>query len=340
MSNSAVQVFPEIGKGLGAATALLAAIGVGSGVALRMLRNYPLLMMAFVVVLVVATLATMLSENRYVRIVGFTGFVIALGVLTWVAGEASQAKDRPLIIASSETTGGGLTKVTTEIKADGLTMKELIYVAYRATRRVPVNSITGKADNTTNPRSLLGQAAFGPNSDGSVEGKFTFEVSPALYWDVAVTASRHRGLVDVSAAEECIPLSTREAKGRDWSCARFILPIAPLRPQVSASISVGAGERVITANVAAGGVAPSRAIVLKGWAGTKRLFDQVLGPDLSGAVKATLTTSMGSAGSQACIVAALVPSAVHRTAADVKRSLCEETAVLPETAAKSVVQSY
>src|SRR4051794_22238013 len=133
------QGFPEIGKAVGAATALLAAMGVGSGVALRLLRNFPIALGVSVLALVGGTLLAMLAGRKELRTLGFLLFLISLGVVTWFFGEASQAKERPQIVTSSETTPGGLIKVTAKIRADGLTMHQTIYVGYRGSERVAVH---------------------------------------------------------------------------------------------------------------------------------------------------------------------------------------------------------
>jgi hypothetical protein len=346
-ANGNTSWFLDTGKALGVAAAVLATVGVSSGVALRVLRNYPKEMMVFVMVMILGTLIAMLGKRTGWQVLGLVLFLGSLGRLIVLAGEASQARESPSIITSAEMTEGGLTKVTTTVKADGLTMDELIYVASRGSQRVPVNTVTGElmANSSGAPGSLLGEAAFGPNSAGGVEGTFTFEVSPALFWDVAVMASRHRGVVKkatlTNAFSDCIPISAQEAMRQKWGCARFILAVAPIRPIINVSTASGSATapRAVTANVSATGVSPSKFIAVKAWVGLKpALFDQMLGPDLSGAVKATITTPVGNAAAEVCVVAALIPSSSHSSPRDITRALCDRQADVPETVGVAVVQ--
>jgi hypothetical protein len=336
--------FLDTGKALGVAAAVLATVGVSSGVALRVLRNYPKAMMALVLVMILGTLVAMIGKRIGWQIAGLILFFLSLGFLITLAGEASQARESPSIITSSEMTESGLTRVTTIVKADGLRMDELIYVASRGSQRVPVNAVTGELiAQSRGAGSLLGEAAFGPNAAGGVEGTFTFEVSPALFWDVAVMASRHRGVVKKAtlsdAFSECIPISAQEAMRQKWGCARFILPVAPIRPAINLSVAASTtAVHTVTANVSASGVSPSKFIAVKGWsAGKSALFEQMLGPDLSGVVKATIATPVRTS-SEVCVVAALIPSAAHSSPADVTRALCNRENPVPETVSIASVE--
>lgn len=325
------------------AVALLTAVGVGSGTAARMLRNEPLLVIVLLAVMVLAAVATILAQSREKWGAAFIMFFIGVLGLTWLAGTTSQAKERPQILASFEITSTGLVRVTATVKADGLTTDELIYILSSGEQRTRVNPVTGKRLlGTGSVHSVIEEAAFGPNASGSVEAALGFEVSPALFQDVTITASRQRGEVSREIAK-CIPSTNMAIEIPASGCVHFILPYPPIRPTVAASMNPGSdtAPRTVTLNVYAAGVPPSSVVVVKAWTGLgPPILEQEAGPDLAGSVKATITVPLSASASEVCAVAVLVPSATHLSGREVTKALCGGPSDLPETVGVAIVRGH
>jgi cytochrome c biogenesis protein CcdA len=103
-----------IGAAIGVATTVLAAFGVSSGIVVRMLRNDLLPVIAFLVLMVVGAVATLVwntEEERGRWVAGFVLFFLSVFSLTGLAGQATQSKERPQVLTSSEILANGLAKL-------------------------------------------------------------------------------------------------------------------------------------------------------------------------------------------------------------------------------------
>lgn len=244
-------------------------------------------------------------------------------------------------------------KISTTVKADGLRTNELIYLRARGHTRVAIDPTTGEQVNPEDlqktatqqrasssfPGVHIKEAAFGPNASGSVDALFSFEVSPALFKDVFIMVSRDRNYVRTFARQgdpyepECIPgpgnNKDDDAGGKlNRACVRFILPFGAIRPTVSASLGMpdSQGVRLLTANVAAVGVPPSKVVSVKAWADKKLLMQQTLAPDLAGKVIAAPTIPLAKQDTNICVVAMLVSVDTSLT---VERDYCDKPGALP-----------
>ena len=333
--------FSRLEKAALAAAGLLTLVGVSSAVASRMLRNELVLTLAFLGALVIAVALAVFLENRRRWWVIVLLFVVGVVGIAWLAGTTSQAKERPLIFSSFETTSSGLVKVTTTVKADGLTTEDLIYLLSRGRLRVAVNPVTGELleEGFDEPLSVIEEASFGPNAAGSVEATLAFEVSPALFQDVIIIASRQRRVV-AQQRDECIPTLGQIELTPDYSCVRFILPRGPIRPVLVVSISPVSefAPETLTVNVSASGLPPSRVINVAVWVGSATpLVNQAVGPDTAGRVKGTISIPLPSGSSEVCVVAALVQPNTDSWQA-IGRGLCDHGAELPENVAVAFVR--
>jgi len=333
--------FGRLEKAVLAAAGLLALVGVSSSAASRMIRNELLLTLAFFGALVVALALAVFLEDRRRWWAIVLLFVFGVIGIAWLAGTTSQAKERPLIFSSFETTASGLIKVTTTVKADGLTTDDLIYLLSRGRLRVAVNPVTGEllGEGIDEPLSVIEEASFGPNAAGSVEATLAFEVSPALFQDVIIIASRQRRLV-TQERDECIPTADQREQTPNYSCVRFILPRGPIRPTLVVSISPVSefAPETLTLNVSANGLPPSRVINVVVWVGSAApLVNEAIGPDTAGSVKATISIPLPSGNSEACVVAALVQPNTDSWRA-MGRGLCDQAAELPENVAVAFIR--
>jgi hypothetical protein len=111
---------PQVTAGLAIATALLTAVGIGSGITVRILRNDPLWVVLFVLVLLSSICLAAFAAKRKWLVVAGAVFMAALGGFTWLAGDVSRAAERPHLVATAETSTAGLVKISTTVKADGL----------------------------------------------------------------------------------------------------------------------------------------------------------------------------------------------------------------------------
>ena len=326
--------FSGVNTAIGAAAALLTAVGVGSGVATRMLRNEWLLLAPVVVVMLGGLIFTFLSTTNKKWAVSVAVFFAGVFGLVWVASRSVRTAERPQIYASFETLPSGLVKVTTTIKADGLQNRELMYVVARGSPRTAIDPSTGLVigDGAGSTQSVLDQAAFGPNASGSLDATRSFEISPGLFKDVTIRASRELDHVQATTGADCIPMSLSAGRISAQGCARFILPTPMVRPVISASIAPAAepGRRSLSVNVASSGVARSQIILVKAWVGPgPPLLEQTLAPDGAGVVGVTLSTMIPSNINEACVVASLMSTA-GGTVPETTRPYCATPSAIPE----------
>lgn len=323
-------VVPLVTSLLTVATAVLTAVGIGSGLTIRLLRNSPFWVVLFVVLLLASISLAASAKTRRPLILAGAVFLVALGGFTWLVGKVSRAAERPHLVATAETTTNGMVKVTATVKAEGLTTKELIYLVARGHSRVSIDPTTGSmleaqgtnAGNATvlPPEVLVEEAALGPNASGAVDATFAFEVSPALYKDILVKVSRNQVHVRSQVHSgglyepECIPMAPAPANATTasadltYSCVRLILPFGATRPSVVSSFGMPdeKGRRLLTVAVSAVGVPPSKIVVVDVLAGKTRLIHHTLAPDLVGKVQGAPTTPVDARFQQICILAALV----------------------------------
>ena len=321
-----------------------------------MLRNDPIWVAVFVIILLASiSLAAFAAKRRWLVIAG-AGFFLALGGFTWLAGDVSRAAERPHLVATAETTSTGLVKITTTVKADGLRTKELIYLLTRGHIRAPIDPTTGESlpdedigrteveqalkqgSTARTPGSLIKEAALGPNATGSIDATYAFEVSPAVFKDVFIIVSRtSEHVTELLGTEgpnelECVPRLNEADDKLNRACVRFILPFGAIRP--SLAVSVGSpdsnGARLLTMNVAAVNVPPSKVIALTAWTGKALLMQQTFAPDVIGKVQATPTTTVGKSDANLCIVTALVAPGGDTT---LPRDYCDNSKSPPLTVA-------
>ena len=320
-----------------------------------MLRNAPVLVVLSLLAMMVGAAGTILwkklpktwlfkeeaaGENANWRL-AFGLFILGLAGLGWLAGSATRiGKEPPHITASLETTAAGLARVTANVKADGITDNEFIYLRSEGTPRVPTDFPTEGLPLDGNPEAaaLLHEAVLGPNAAGSVDATSEFEISPALFQDIWVVASRQPNSAKNVVLPRCISVSGGVASKPAPGCVRLLIPRAPIRPVVSATVSPSGGTppRALEAKVSAEGVPYASMIVVRAWIGHggNPLVDQVIGPDVAGNVAASFNVPIpaGPPAACVCLVAALVPSQRHssRTAVE-PDSLCKHDAELPST---------
>lgn len=203
-------VFKGTTTAIGVVTAFLTAAGITTGFAMRMLRNDtgPLIAGLIAMLAGVIGAALLYQVNKYGWAVFVLLFFGALVELTYVAKWASQAQERPHLVASAETMTTGLVKVTTTVKAEGLQTDDLIHVVAQGYIRAPMDPLKEERTVKKISRWVVHESAFGPKADGSVEGTSTFEVSPALFADLVIMASRHREVVRADSGP-CIPAELR-----------------------------------------------------------------------------------------------------------------------------------
>lgn len=338
--------FSGVNTTVGVAAAVLTALGIGAGIAFRMLRNDPVMAGIFLALMVIGSAASLLTKNSWVWLGAYLLFFIGVFGLVWHAVEVSIATERPRIVTTAETMASGLVKVTTTIKAEGLLSREMIYFLARAGRRVAVNPATGEisGDSGRAGRAVIKEAAFGPNADGAIDASFVFEVSPALFWDVWVTATKTKAAaVDIAknVLSDCIP---KNEATTNYGCTRFILPNSPLRPSINVSYSLGSAGAAdtLTANVAAGSVPPTHVILLSVWAGDQLVTSQTLGPDLAGAVKATAAISLTherKSNLTLCAIAERVQKAAPPSLPSGPRPYCKRPESIGPMAAVAVVNT-
>ena len=371
MSNGSENWYAGFGTLLSLAGALLLAVGVGTGVATPMLVSHPGLVVLFAGLVLVGALGASLSaikqwimsiRGRRERPpdksernaasgpsresgwdVSIAAFIVGVLGLVWLAGW-TMGTERPHITASLEATGSGLAKVTTTVTADGVNGDEFVFVRSEGTLRVPIDVRTGESSLAdTAPRTVLvHEAVIGPSTAGSINASSTFEVSTALFEDIAITAWRSGGTEE--AQPVCIPASAGGGSVRGQGCVRFRIPRPPIRPVAVASVtpSSGMSSRTLEATVSAEGVPYPSTIVVRAWVGhTGRPFvDQAIGPDVAGNVKSSFKVPMpaGLADACVCLVAALVPSREHPSRKDVTGALCDHVTDLPGTVGAVVIR--
>jgi len=349
-------VVPIVTAALGAGTALLTAVGVGTGLAVRLLRNDPLWVTLFVLVLLGSiSLAAFAARRRWLVLAG-AAFFLALGGFTWLAGDVSGATERPGLVATAETTSAGMVKITATVKADGLRTRELIYLMARGHTRVAIDPTTGEMSTeqavastavaqqpqtkqgAAGPAVLIKEAAFGPDASGSINATFYFEMSPAVFMDIVITAARDNQHVsellgsEGSSEPECLPRLPETDDKLNRACVRFVLPFGAIRPSLSASLGVpnDKGVRQLTMAVGAVNVSLPKIVVLKAWAGKALRMQQTLAPDLSGKVQVTPSTTLSATDTDICVVAALV---MPGSGEDLKRDFCDKPTASPVTVA-------
>lgn len=349
-------VVPIVTAALGAGTALLTAVGVGTGLAVRLLRNDPWWVTLFVLVLLGSiSLAAFAARRKWLVLTG-AGFFLALGGFTRLAGDVSGAAERPGLVATAETTSAGMVKITVTVKADGLRTGELIYLMTSGHSRAAIDPTTGEMSTAqpvagaavaqlsqtkqgeAAPAVLIKEATFGPDSSGSINATFNFEMSPAVFKDIVITAARDNQHVSAppgsedASEPECVARVPGTDDKFNRACVRFVLPFGAIRPSLSASLGVpnDKGVRLLTTAVEAVNVVPPKVIVLKAWAAKDLRMQQTLAPDLSGKVKVAPTTTLSAADKDICVVAALVTLG---TDARVERDYCDKAGASPVTVA-------
>jgi hypothetical protein len=349
-------VVPIVTAALGAGTALLTAVGVGTGLAVRLLRNDPCWVTLFVLVLLGSiSLAAFAARRRWLVLAG-AAFFLALGGFTWLAGDVSGAAERPGLVATAETTSAGMVKITATVKADGLRTRELIYLMARGHTRLAIDPTTGEMSTeqavaraadaklpqtkqgAATPAVIIKEAAFGPDASGSINATFYFEMSPAVFKDIVITAARDNQRVsDLLGSEdpaepECLPKPGETEDKLNRACVRFVLPFGAIRPLLNVSLGMpnDKGVRQLTTAVGAVNVSPPRVIVLKAWVGKALRMQQTFAPDLGGKVQVTPSTTLSAIDADICVVAALVTPG---SGEDVERGYCDKPSASPVTVA-------
>jgi NADH:ubiquinone oxidoreductase subunit K len=310
MAHSVADKWPTIAATISAATALLAAVGVGAGLTSGILRNYPISVCLFILLFAIGAVSVAFSgRSRLVLLLSGSMLLGSLLLLAIRAAQESRVGQRPHLVATLETLASGLMKVSVTMKSDGFTRDEPIYL-------LAAGRLRGAVTSSTDAAVPIKEAMLGPTAAGQIEAIFAFEVNPARFKDVLLVASTNKSVVTSMTAASasyplaCIPWQAEAAPVGDVrsSCIRLNLPFEAARPAVFASLSSpdSNGNATLTVNVSASAVPASKLVVVQAWNATDSLTDQVLVPDLTGKIQSTVLTFPVNAGkTDVCVVAAL-----------------------------------